>query len=79
MLHTFHNYIVGFKNVHFVLILYTPVYNMLSEFNIADSEMLNVLLNLDTTKAMGPDGIPPIVLQRCATALYQPRGSLLFI
>ena len=58
--------------MHFVLILYTPVYNMLSEFNIADSEVLNVLLNLDTTKAMGPDGIPPVVLQRCATALYQP-------
>ena len=47
-------------------------HNMLSEFNISDSEVLNVLLNLDTTKAMGPDGIPPIVLQRCATALYQP-------
>ena len=46
--------------------------NMLSEFNISDSEVLNVLLNLDTTKAMGPDGTPPIVLQRCATALYHP-------
>ena len=47
-------------------------HTMLSELNISDSEVLNVLLNLDTTKAMGPDGIPPIVLQRCATALHQP-------
>ena len=46
--------------------------NMLSSLNISDDEVLNVLLNLDTTKAMGPDGIPPIVLQRCALALYQP-------
>jgi len=34
--------------------------------------VLEVLLKLDTTKAMGPDGIPSVVLQKCATVLYQP-------
>lgn len=43
---------------------------------ISDSDVLNVLPNLNSSKAMGPDGIPPIVLQKCATVLYQP---LLFI
>ena len=50
--------------------------NMLSELTISDADVLNVLLNLDTTKAMGSDGIPSIVLQRCATALYQPLTHL---
>jgi len=45
----------------------------ISELNMSDDELLNVLLDLDTTKAMGSDGIPPIVLQRWAlvlTAIY---------
>lgn len=44
----------------------------ITELIISDDEVLNVLLNLDISKATGPDGIPPIVLQRCALALYQP-------
>ena len=53
--------------------------NMLSEFKISDAEVLNGLLNLDTTKAMGPDGIPPIVLQRCATAVIINLSAIYFI
>ena len=43
---------------------------------IHPAEALDVLLNLDTTKAMGSDGIPSIVLQRCATVLYWPLSHL---
>jgi len=50
--------------------------NMLSELTISDVDVLNVLLNLDTTKAMGSDGNPSIVLQRCATVFYQPLSHL---
>ena len=50
--------------------------NILLSLNISEDEVLNVLLNLDATKAMEPDGIPPIVLQRCPPALYQPLCCL---
>jgi len=50
--------------------------DMLSELNISDAEVLNALLNLGATKAMGSDGILSIVLQRCAIALYQPLSKL---
>ena len=30
------------------------------------------LINLDMSKAMGPDGIPLIVLSKCASVLYRP-------
>ena len=50
--------------------------SMISELNISEDEVLNVLLDLDVSKAMGSDGIPPIVLQKCALALYQPLGCL---
>ena len=35
-------------------------------------DVFNTLINLDTSKAMGPDGIPPIVLSKCASVLYKP-------
>jgi len=35
-----------------------------------------VLVGLDTSKAMGLDGIPPIVLSRCALTLYKPLHYL---
>jgi len=44
---------------------------MLSGINIPDADVLNAFLNLKTSKSMEPNGIPPIVLQKCATALYQ--------
>ena len=34
--------------------------------------LYNTLINLDTSKAMGSDGIPPIVLSKCASVLYKP-------
>ena len=43
----------------------------LSKINISDLDVYNVLVTLDTTKAMGPDKIPPIVLSMCASALYK--------
>jgi len=49
---------------------------MISELNISEDEVFNVLLDLDASKAMGSDGIPPIVLQRCALTLYQPLSYL---
>ena len=49
---------------------------MISELNISEEEVLSVLLDLDTSKAMGSDGTPPIVLQRCALVLYQPLSYL---
>ena len=48
----------------------------LSKINISDLDVYNVLVGLDTTKAMGPDGIPPIVLSTCASALYKPLHYL---
>ena len=69
----------SFFNKYFFSVFATPLIhpdppincddpNMLSEFNISDAEVLDALLNLD--KAMGSDGIPSIVLQRCAAVLY---------
>ena len=43
----------------------------LSNINITE-DVYNALINLDTSKAMGPDGIPPIVLSKCASVLYFP-------
>ena len=48
----------------------------LSKINISDLDVYDVLVGLDTTKAMGPDGIPPIVLSTCASALYKPLHYL---
>ena len=36
----------------------------------------DTLVTLDTTKAMGPDEIPSIVLSTCASALYKPLHHL---
>ena len=36
----------------------------------------SVLVGLDTTKTIGLDGIPPIVLSTCASALYKPLHYL---
>ena len=39
---------------------------------ISEEDVYNALINLDTTKATGPDNIPPIVLSKCASVLCQP-------
>ena len=38
-----------------------------SSINITEEDVYNALINLDTSKAMGPDGIPSIVLSKCAS------------
>ena len=50
--------------------------NSLSEIFISDVDVYNALVSLDTTKAIGPDEIPPIVLSTCASALYKPLHYL---
>ena len=40
----------------------------LSHISITEEDVFNTLINLDTSKAMDPDGIPPIVLSKCASA-----------
>ena len=44
----------------------------LCSISISESDTFLALSSLDPSKAMGGDGIPPIVLQRCATALTEP-------
>ena len=55
---------------------YLPLTNTLSKINISDLDVYNSLITLDTTKAMGPDNIPLIVLSKCASALYKPLYHL---
>jgi len=52
--------------------------NLISFSNIiiTEEEVYDCLNNLDITKAMGPDGIPPIVLSKCASVLYRPLHHL---
>ena len=44
----------------------------LLNISITEEDVYNALINLDTSTAMGPDGIPPIVLSKCASVLYRP-------
>lgn len=54
-----------------------PVVNpSISNIQINDSEVYDVLTSLDTTKAQGLDGIGPSVLKFGALALYQPLHHL---
>ena len=45
---------------------------MLRDISIQESEVYEFLISLNTSKAMGCDGISPILLKHCATALFQP-------
>ena len=49
----------------------TENFNHLLYISITE-DVYNTLINLDTSKAMGPDGISPIVLSKCASVLYRP-------
>ena len=40
--------------------------------SITEEDVFNTFINLDMSKAMGPDGIPPIVLSERASVLYRP-------
>jgi len=48
----------------------------LSNISITEEDVYSVLINLDTSKAMGPDGIPPAVLSKCAPVLCKPLHHL---
>ena len=51
----------------------------LVNITILDSEVYDTLISLDETKAMGIDGIPPIILKHCALALYKPFHQLFLL
>ena len=44
--------------------------------SISEVDVYNALINLDITKATGPDNIPPIVLSKCASVLCKPLHYL---
>ena len=48
----------------------------LCHITITEAEVYNTLVRFDISKAMGPDGILPIVLSKCASALYKPLHYL---
>ena len=50
--------------------------NSLCSVTIAEEDTYAVLSSLNPTKAMGGDGIPPVVLKRCAVALTEPVHHL---
>ena len=48
----------------------------LTDIQVTETEVHNQLLNLQEGKAGGPDGIPTIVLKRCADQLTKPVTTL---
>ena len=48
----------------------------LCHITITEADVYEALVSLDTSKAMGPDGIPPILLSKCASVLYKPLHYL---
>ena len=48
----------------------------LSEVTISSSEVFEVLSALDTSKAMGVNGIGPLILKKCAHVLFEPIHHL---
>ena len=44
----------------------------LLHISITKEDVYNTVMNLEMSKAMGFDGIPPIVLSKCASVLYRP-------
>ena len=56
-----------------VFTLCTPLYtSTLSDIGISELDVYEALSTLDTSKAMGIDGIGPKILEQCALALYNP-------
>ena len=49
----------------------------LSSISITIEDTFQVLSSLNPSKAMGGDGIPPVILQRCAVSLIEPVHHLL--
>ena len=48
----------------------------LCHITITEADVYEALVSLNTSKAMGPDGIPPILLSKCASVLYIPLHYL---
>ena len=44
---------------------------------LCEDEVYNVLLNIDPSKALGPDGLPTILLKTCARELTPSHCALL--
>jgi hypothetical protein len=69
-----------FFNQHFFKSFNTNSYHLpdvtifrndnLSSINVSEADVLNVLINLDPSKAYNPDGIPTRVFKECANELY---------
>ena len=53
-----------------------PAAPYLSELSLNESEVYEILVQLDTTKAMGCDNIHPLVLKHCSGTLAAPFISL---
>lgn len=51
----------------------------LSDVSISEQDVFDALTSLDPSKAMGIDGIGPMVLKRCALALYKPLHHLFLL
>ena len=56
----------------------TPI-SGLSDISISEMDVFEALSSLDTSKAMGTDGIGPKVLKHCALALFKPIHHLFLL
>ena len=52
---------------------------MLGDMPIQESEIYELLISLNTSRAMGCDGISPMLLKHCTTALFQPFHHLFLL
>ena len=52
---------------------------MLEDISIKESEAYQLLISLNTSKAMGCDGISSMLLKHCVTALFQPLHHLFLL
>ena len=59
---------------NFVPVEEVEVENPLLDFDVSQIKIRSVCENLDVTKAVGPDGIPPIVFKLCAKNHQQSHG-----
>ena len=62
--------------LRFPLLPHYPHQSLLCEVTISSSEVFEVLSALDTSKAMGVDGIGPLILKECAHVLFKPIHHL---
>ena len=51
----------------------------ITDISISESDVHEALSSLNTTKAMGIDGIGPKLLKHCALALYKPIHHLFML